>query len=169
LAFLSQRIRIARHFESHASIRSTTHLRGLWAFGRGGRSSRMSDDQCRPVINRSPHSVVRPDLIAFDGGGHGDAGFAGPLSKRTRPTQGMIGIGPPNRPSTRRRPRRLLRQLRCEVPSASTGGTVEREEEVLDRQDFDIAEAGIQCVAAEGVRTHHRASTGRWLVDQASR
>ena len=41
-AFLSQRTRIARHFESQASVRSTTHRLGVWHFLRGGRKSRMS-------------------------------------------------------------------------------------------------------------------------------
>ncbi|MEA2633097.1 MAG: hypothetical protein QOE66_3316, partial [Chloroflexota bacterium] len=30
LSFLSYRTKIARHFDSHAKVRSTTHRRGLW-------------------------------------------------------------------------------------------------------------------------------------------
>src|SRR5436190_4149681 len=52
---------------------------------------------------------------------------------------------------------------------ASTDGTVEGEEEIVDRQGFDIAEAGLQRVPSKGVRTHDGARAGRRLLDQTGR
>jgi hypothetical protein len=40
--FFSQRMRMPRHIESHASVRSTTQRRGLCSCGRSGRVSWIS-------------------------------------------------------------------------------------------------------------------------------